>query len=100
MGALLARFGRVYHLHDLERAYMRELQYSPLVYWAGMKKALRPLFEAGGETLRALGVEVEGDPQTCHDLAVGVVAALAPDLGPENKDLAMQLEAYLARGRD
>jgi len=95
MGALAERFGLPYRLADLERAYMKELRVSPLLYWAGMKKALRPLFAAGGDTLRALGLPLEGEPQTCHDLAVAVVKATAEAIGPENRDLAQQLAAHL-----
>ena len=95
MGALLQRFGAPYRLGDLERAYMKEYHYSPLTYWAGMKKALRPLFAAGGDTLRALGLPLEGEPQTCHDLACAVVDATAGEVGEDNRDLARQLVDHL-----
>lgn len=91
----MERFGAPYRLADLERAYMKEQRYSPLTYWGGMKKALGPLFAAGGETLRALGLPLEGEPQTCHDLALAVVKATAPEISGDNRDVAAQLVAHL-----
>lgn len=95
MGAVLQRFGMGYRLSDLERAYMKEYHMSPLLYWAGMKKVLRPLFAAGGDTLRALGLPVEGDPLTCHDLAVAVVNATAEGISDRDRELAQQIAAHL-----
>ena len=84
MGALLIWSGSVYSLAELERGYMKELGISPLIYWAQQKRAVRPLLAAGGETLRALGVPVEGEPSTVHDLARAVASVLAEDMGPRN----------------
>ena len=84
MGALLIWSGSVYKLGDLERGYMKELGISPLIYWSQQKRAVRPLLAAGGETLRALGVPVEGEPATVHDLARAVASVLAEDMGPKD----------------
>lgn len=97
LGALLIRFKLPYRMANLERQMMRELSVSPLLYWSAMKRSVRPLLAAGGDTLRALGVPVEGEPATCHDLAAAVAAAVAEDLGEENRDLAYQIAEVLAR---
>lgn len=81
MGALLKWAAARRPLAALERGYMKEYGYSPLVYWSQQKQAVRPLLLAGGDTLRALGVPVEGDPTTVHALADAVAEALAEDLG-------------------
>lgn len=80
--ALLLWIKSPYKLGDLERAYMKELHLSPLVYWSQQKRALRPLLAAGGDVLRALGVPVEGEPSTVHELAQAVAAAQVENLGP------------------
>ena len=82
MGALLKWASYRRSLGALERGFMKEYGYSPLVYWSQQKQAVRPLLVAGGDTLRALGVEVVGDPRTVHALAEAISEALAEDYGP------------------
>lgn len=91
MGALLLRFDPGQRLSDLERCIMAELGVSPLVYWAAMKRAVRPLLAAGGDTLRALGIPVKGEPRSVHQLAEAVVSVLAPELPPEAAEEAQQI---------
>lgn len=103
MGALLARFANWWALGDLEKCYMREEHLSPLLYWSCIKRAVRPLLSAGGDTLRALGLPVEGDPSTAHALALAVVKVLAEDLteadrAPANQ-LTLRLDEVLVRGK-
>ena len=90
MGALLKWSGSPYRLADLERAFMKELAISPLLYWSLQKRVVRPLLDAGGDTLRALGVPVTGEPATVHELAEAVAEALAEGYGPRDplSDLA------------
>lgn len=97
MGALLVRFETVYGVGDLERAIMREKGWSPLVFWSCIKRAVRPLLQAGGETLRALGVPVEGEPATAHDLAVAIAAAVAEEIGDEDRAVALDVSTHIGR---
>lgn len=97
LGALLIRFGSYYDLGDLERVYMKEQRLSPLVFWSCQKRAVRSLLAAGGDTLRALGVPVEGEPATVHALAVAVAKAQAEGLADSDKELYTQLMAHMAR---
>lgn len=102
MGALLRRFADWWKLGDLERCMMKEERLSPLLYWSCIKRAVRPLLSAGGDTLRALGVPVEGEPATAHALALAVVAVLAEDLTEADRETAapiqLRLEEVLIRG--
>lgn len=95
MGALLRRFADWWKLGDLERCMMKEEHLSPLLFWSCIKRAVRPLLSVGGDTLRALGVPVEGDPSTAHDLALAVVTVLAEDLTEADKELSNQLQQRL-----
>ena len=98
LGSLLIGFSEPFTVGDLERAMLRELRLSPLLYWSCIKQAVRPLLSAGGDTLRALGVPVEGDPSTAHHLAVAVATALAEDLRPEDKQLANDVARAIGEG--
>lgn len=91
LGAVLLRFGQVWTLGDLERAMMKELRLSPLVYWSCQKRAVAPLLAAGGDTLRALGVPVEGEPGTVHALALAVATAQIETITAEDRDVYGQL---------
>lgn len=100
LGALLRAAGTgQYGLGDLERAMMKEYRISPLLFWSVQKQAVRPLLAAGGDTLRALGVKVDGDPTTVHQLAAGIVAVMAEDYARDLDqifDIARDLENRLA----
>lgn len=90
VGALLLHFERG-TVSALERGYMKELHLSPLVYWSQMKRAIRPLLAAGGDTLRALGVPVRGDPMTAHELAAALAFVLKEEVDGANAGLAEQI---------
>ena len=94
-GALLRHFYGGDWLGRLERQMMRELHVSPLVFWAQIKRALRPLVSAGGDTLRALGVPVAGEPGTAHELAAAIVAELAPEISADGYEIAAQIREVL-----
>ena len=74
---------------------MRELRLSPLVFWAQIKRVIRPLLSAGGDTLRALDVPVTGEPGTVHELAVALVSVIAPDVGSDGREIAEQIKEVL-----
>lgn len=73
MGAISRRFGGSFMIRDISRSYMSACHISPLVYWSNMKRAVRPLLDAGGDTLRALGLPIVGDPMSCVELVQAVV---------------------------
>lgn len=100
LGALLLRFYPAFGLSPLERALMRENAWSPLVFWACQKRAIRPLLTAGGDTLRALGVKVEEEPTTVHALAVGVCMAMAADVAEDDEDAAYDIFCHIRRVND
>lgn len=87
-----------YELGDLERRMMRELHVSPLVFWSNIKRAVRPLLDAGPATLQALGVPVLRDLVTGHDLALALAQVLAADLDECDAEVGRQLEEVLSRG--
>lgn len=97
VGAVMRRAALPYSLGDLERLYMHDTRLSPLLWWSPIKRAVAPLLAAGGETLRALGVPVSGEPATAHQLAAAVAAALADGAGEQGGDfadhIAQRLEA-------
>lgn len=97
LGALLRWSGSVHRLSDLERGLMKEYRVSPLIFWSNQKRAVRPLLAAGGDTLRALGLPVEAEPRSVHELAEAVAEVLAEDMGP--RDYASPL-MITARGFD
>ena len=97
-GAVVLRFTG-YDLGDLERQMMRELHLSPLVFWSNIKRAVRPLLDAGPATLQALGLPVGSGLMTGHDLALSIATVLAGELGEEDADLGRQFEEVLARGK-
>lgn len=94
--AILLHFTGLECLSALERRMMKELHVSPLIFWAQLKRALRPLVDAGGDTLRALGLPIVGDVYTVHVLMAAI--AKATQDGPfDDKDmeLAQQLGEVL-----
>lgn len=97
LGALLLRFSAAYRMADLERAYMKERGISPLLFWACQKRALRPLLSAGGDTLRALGVPVEGEPSTVHALASAVAMAMAEDITDEDRSMYTEVILHIGK---
>jgi hypothetical protein len=83
-------------------ALMRARHWSPLILWKRMRHDLAPAFDAGIETLRALGVdpvEKEGGMTVCT-LAAAVAAALA-DAGAVTVDrvTAEEIANALRQGR-
>lgn len=95
--ALLLHFTGLECMGDLERRYMHELHLSPLVFWSQLKRSLRPLHDAGGDTMRALGVDIEGDSYTTHSLLTAIAWAVRDDTGEDDEDaeLARQLKEVL-----
>lgn len=67
---------------------MRELRVSPLVFWSNIKRELRPILTADPDTLRALGLPVQGQLQTVYDVAQALVDVLAPEVEDSNRDIA------------
>ena len=95
MGAILEHFGGSAQLPELAREYMRELRFSPLVYWSNLKRELRPLFAAGGDTLRALGLPVLGDPVSVLELAKAVVEVTSQDVPEMDREIYDQIQGIL-----
>ena len=84
LGACLKHWYPFNNLGDLARGFMRDLKVSPLIYWATMRRAVRPLIEAEAQTLEALGLQLRGPdhdqrPTTCLELAEMVVDVLATE---------------------
>lgn len=96
MGALIEHF-QAGTLTSLERGWMREMKLSPLVYWSQIKRVLRPLLAAGGDTLRALGVPVLGEPRTAQDVLAALVDVLADEVKEEDIDIADAIGDRLAQ---
>lgn len=74
---------------EITRHELRRLRVSPMIYWANMRRALRPLMDADPNTLRALGL-VLPDDFNCSQLADAVAAVLAAN-APQNREYAAEL---------
>lgn len=95
--AILGHFSGEDRLGDLERRFMRDLKVSPLIFWSQLKRALRPLIDAGGDTLRALGVPLIGDAPTVHALLLAVAAVLREAVTDADYTMYLQLKGVLDR---
>lgn len=60
--------------------FMKQRKWSPLVYWARLKKVVQPLLVASDETLTALGISV-GEKRTTYTLAHAIACSIAADNG-------------------
>ena len=96
-GAVVLRFTD-HSLGDLERQMMRELRFSPLVFWSQIKRTVRPLLDAGPATLQALGIPVGTELITGHDLALALAQVLADELDECDAEVGRQIGEVLDRG--
>jgi len=97
MGAIARRFGREDLLGEIARGYMSAAHISPLVYWSNVKRAVRPLIDAGGETLRALGLPVEEEPLSCVVIARAIVDVTYQEIPEDDYVIYLGLQRLMGR---
>lgn len=79
---------------------MRQLKWSPRVYWSQMRRALRPILEAEPSTLRALGLPlIEGAALTCPYLAECLAQVVTPEASPLDADTARLVAEACGRAK-
>lgn len=81
---------------DLVGVHLRDLRISPLIFWSQQRRALRPLMEADGDTLRALGLALRDRPQTIAELVQAVAATLAGTYADDDIDLRLIADGVAA----
>ena len=102
VSALMANFPEYgLTVGDVARYLMRQRKVSSLVFWSNIKAALRPIFEADNDTLRALGLDLgDGEKLTGSLLAALAAAKLAPMVTTDvmDRQCAMRI-VNLCRGK-
>lgn len=76
--ALFLRFpecGKSYY--DVVSKRLRELHWSPMVFYARIRKSIKPVIDAGKDTLAGLGVVVEAESVTVPALVKAIAPILA-----------------------
>ena len=67
-------------LGRLATRMMRDAKLSPMIFWSRMRRALRPVLEAGRDTLVELGIDgsflPEGRAPTCPELIQAVASCV------------------------
>lgn len=98
ISALMANFPEYgLTVGDVARHIMRERKISALVFWSNIKQALRPIFEADPDTLRALGLDLgDGEKLTGPMLALLAAERLAPLVSADDFD--RETAKLIARG--
>lgn len=73
---------------------MSAFHVSPLIFWSQLKRAVRPLVDAGGVTLRALGICVD-DAFTMHRLLAAIADGMEQYVTPMDEDMYFQIKEML-----
>lgn len=82
--ALFIRFpecGKSYY--DVVSKRLRELHWSPMVFYARIRKSIKPVIDAGKDTLAGLGMVVEAENVTVPALVKAIAPILAETI-PES----------------